>query len=112
VQATRSASSVVPSASHSVRPSFDSSSSKLLDEILPATIFVVLVLVVVVWLFLRSRRNSVQNTDPQVAAINNPDRISAAFFPNAQHVNTPNSVFIFTGGNQNILPNHSNSDFD
>ncbi|KIM80354.1 hypothetical protein PILCRDRAFT_822481 [Piloderma croceum F 1598] len=113
VQATRSASSMVPSASNSVRPSIDSSSSKYLDAILPATISVVLVLVAAIWLFLRFRRKSVQTNDPQVVAIDSPDRTSVAFFPHAQHVVTPNSTFIFIGGNQNnIQSNQSNSSFD
>jgi hypothetical protein len=55
----------------------------------------------------------VQKEDSQVVAIDNPDRTSAAFFPNAQHVITPNSTFIFIGGNQNNAPsNQSNSSSD
>ena len=101
VHATAPTSFAVPSATNSVSSSVDSSSSKHLVEILPATIVpAVLVLVAAIWLFSRYRRNVILPHDSQVASSGNAGGTSTAFFPNAQHIIAPNSTFQYIGGSQ------------
>jgi hypothetical protein len=108
IQAT-SSSSVVPSTSDHVSPSFYSpSSSKHLDKIVAPTVIIPLVVIVVaaIWLI---RRKTVPHQDVQVVATGNLGSTSRGFFSNAQHIVAPHSIFTYIEGNQRNMPHQPDS---